>query len=135
MKRIATAMSVFLIAACQPGTNPDPVPAFETMQWVEREPRGTVVGRVVDEKTKLGLPDVYLRINSTPLRGAISDPSGNFRHYDVPLGKHVISVTKDRYAFSGEGPGPVVDILAHGTVQLGDILLTAVSPSPSPSSP
>ena len=90
-----------------------------------RLPTGTVTGRVIDERTKIGVPDVMVEIqNVTPRVTARTDSSGNFVLNQVPQGKQVVVVNKPNYVYMATQGSIIADVLPNSTISLAQINLT-----------
>jgi hypothetical protein len=90
-----------------------------------RLPTGTVTGRIVDERTKMGIPDVFIEIqNVQPPVAARTDASGNFVLPNVPQGKQIVVVNRPDYVFLATQGSIIADVMPNTTVNLPVILLS-----------
>ncbi|MEB3285339.1 MAG: 6-bladed beta-propeller [Candidatus Sericytochromatia bacterium] len=90
-----------------------------------RLPTGTVTGRIVDERTKMGIPDVFVEIqNVQPPVAARTDASGNFVLPNVPQGKQIVVVNRPDYVFLAAQGSIIADVMPNTTVNLPVILLS-----------
>lgn len=88
-------------------------------------PTGTVAGRIVDERTGMGVPDVFVEIqNVNPPVSARTDASGNFMLQSAPQGKQILVMTKTGYVYTASQGSVIADVLPNSTVTLPQILLT-----------
>lgn len=59
----------------------------------------TIKGKVVDKESKFPLPGVNVIISSLdPIKGSVSDGSGNFKITDVPIGRQTVQISFIGYA-------------------------------------
>jgi uncharacterized protein YjiK len=90
-----------------------------------RVPAGTVTGRVIDERTKMGIPDVYVEVqNVSPAVTARTDSSGNFSLQNVPQGQQIIVVNKPDYVYLATQGSIIAQVLPNATVSLAQINLS-----------
>lgn len=86
---------------------------------------GTVTGRIIDERTKMGIPDVFVEIqNVQPAVSARTDSSGNFVLQAVPQGKQIVVVNRPDYVFLATQGSIIADVMPNTTVSLPQILLS-----------
>jgi hypothetical protein len=97
-------------------------PSFGNMN---RLPTGTVTGRVVDERTKMGVPDVFVEVqNVNPPVSARTDSSGNFVLNTVPQGDQVVVLNKPGYIYMATQGSVIAKVLPGTSVALPQVNLT-----------
>jgi hypothetical protein len=90
-----------------------------------RLPTGTVTGRIVDERTKMGVPDVVVEVqNVTPRVSVRTDSSGNFVLNQVPQGKQIVVVNKANYVYMATQGSIIAEVMPNSTISLAQINLT-----------
>ena len=90
-----------------------------------RLPTGTVTGRILDERTKMGIPDVWIEVqNVQPPVSTRTDSSGNFVLQNVPQGKQIIVVNRPDYVFVATQGSIIADVMPNTTVALPQIMLS-----------
>lgn len=93
--------------------------------YMNRLPTGTVTGRIVDERTQMGVPDVVVEVqNVTPRVGARTDSSGNFVLNNVPQGKQIVVVNKPGYVYLATQGSIIADVMPNTTVSMAQVNLT-----------
>lgn len=93
---------------------------------------GTVAGRILDEKTQMGVPEVIVEVmNVSPRVTARTDASGNFVLSNVPQGNQIISVNRADYVYMATQGSIIANVLPNTTVTLPQILLTPAIASAS----
>lgn len=86
---------------------------------------GTVTGRITDERTRMGVPDVVVEVqNVTPRVFARTDASGNFVLTNVPQGKQILVVNKVEYVYLATQGSIMADVMPNQTVTIPEIVLT-----------
>ncbi|MEB3195587.1 MAG: 6-bladed beta-propeller [Candidatus Sericytochromatia bacterium] len=90
-----------------------------------RLPTGTVTGRIMDERTKMGIPDVIVEVqNVQPAVMARTDSSGNFVLQNVPQGKQIVVVNRPDYVYLATQGSIIADVVPNTTVNLPTIQLS-----------
>jgi hypothetical protein len=90
-----------------------------------RLPTGVVTGRILDERTKMGIPDVWVEIqNVQPPVSTRTDSSGNFVLQNVPQGKQIVVVNRPDYVFVATQGSIIADVMPNTTVSLPQIMLS-----------
>lgn len=88
-------------------------------------PTGTVSGRVLDERTKMGVPDVFVEIqNVNPPVSARTDASGNFVLQNAPQGKQILVMNKAGYVYMAAQGSVIADVLPNSNVTIAQVYLT-----------
>jgi len=100
---------------------------------ITSEENGTIKGRVLDARTKSGIPSASVFIKGTTI-GAIADLKGNFVINSVPPGKHEVIVTIVGYGKVSkdvrvqEGKTVTIDIsLDEDAVGMDEVVVTGVA--------
>jgi TonB-linked SusC/RagA family outer membrane protein len=105
---------------------------------VKQAPRaaGSIVGRVVDAATNLGVPSVEILIEGIALH-AFTNDSGQFRISDVPPGTYTLTVRRIGYELTrrpvtvNDGETVTVDVsLKAAPTKLAEIVTTATGTEP-----
>jgi CarboxypepD_reg-like domain/TonB-dependent Receptor Plug Domain len=74
----------------------------------------TIRGRIIDKDSKLPLPGAnVLLINSNPVLGTVSDPDGNFRLTQIPVGRQGIQIT-----FVGYKPATIQNLIVGSAKEI-----------------
>lgn len=125
---VALALAASFLAGCgRPYTSPEPYPGSaggNGFPQVPQLPSGTVVGRVVDTRTGLGVPDVEVAVVGVmPARSTRTNGSGDFTLNQVPASKVKLSLFKQGYTYLASNGDVVVDVLAGTTVTAPEIKL------------
>jgi hypothetical protein len=107
-------------------------PALLAAQTPAVVPPASLVGRVVDEAQKRGLPDVQLSIFALN-RGTLTDSTGSFRMDDLPAGLHFVVLRKIGYeaqtvSIAFEGASTVERTIAMKKVAVLDTISVRESP-------
>lgn len=90
-----------------------------------RLPTGTVTGRIVDERTKMGIPDVWVEIqNVQPAVSTRTDSSGNFVLQNAPQGQQIIVVNRPDYVFVASQGSIMATVMPNQTVSVAQINLS-----------
>lgn len=123
---VALALAASFLAGCgRPYTSPDPYAGNSGgtgFPSTPQLPSGTVVGRVVDSRTGLGVPDVEVSVlGVVPARSTRSNGSGDFTLNQVPANKVKLSLFKQGYTYLASYGDVVVDVLAGTTVTAPEI--------------
>lgn len=88
-------------------------------------PTGTVSGRVVDERTKMGVPDVFVEVqNVQPPVTARTDSSGNFILQNVPQGNMILVVNKPDYVYLATQGSLIANVMPNTTVSIPQVMLS-----------
>ncbi len=90
-------------------------------------PTGTVTGRVVNSRTKLGISGVQITlmgVGSTANRSTTTDGAGEFILQNVPAAKQKLALYKQGFTFLSVNGDVIVDVMAGQTVTSPDIVLT-----------
>lgn len=123
---VALALAASFLAGCgRPYTSPDPYQGGTGGGGYTQTPTlatGTIVGRVVDSRTGLGVPDVEVSVlGVVPARSTRSNGSGDFTLNQVPANKVKLSLYKQGYTYLASFGDVVVDVLAGTTVTSPEI--------------
>ena len=93
--------------------------------YMNRLPTGTVTGRIVDERTKMGVPDVFVEVqNVNPPVSGRTDSSGNFVLNNVPQGDQIVVVNKPGYIYMATQGSIIAKVMPNATVSLAQVNLT-----------
>lgn len=93
--------------------------------YMNRLPTGTVTGRIMDERTKMGVPDVFVEVqNVNPRVSARTDSSGNFVLNNVPQGDQIVVVNKPGYIYMATQGSIIAKVMPNTTVSLAQVNLT-----------
>lgn len=96
-----------------------------TGSYMNRLPTGTVTGRILDERTKMGVPDVFVEVqNVNPPVSAKTDSSGNFVLNNVPQGQQIVVLNKVGYVYMATQGSIIANVVPNTTVSLPQINLT-----------
>lgn len=90
-------------------------------------PTGTVTGRVVNTRTKLGISGVQITlmgVGSTANRTTTTDGAGEFTLTQVPAAKQKLALYKQGFTYLSVNGDVIVDVMAGQTVTSPDIVLT-----------
>ncbi|MEB3187172.1 MAG: carboxypeptidase regulatory-like domain-containing protein [bacterium] len=104
----------------------DPGPSSGIGQ-VTQLPTGTVTGRIVNARTKLGLAGVQVLLlgaAASANRSTLTNGAGEFTLTQVPAAKQKLALYKPGYTFLASNGDVVVDVIAGSTVTTADIPLT-----------
>jgi hypothetical protein len=86
---------------------------------------GSVTGRVVDDRTKMGVPDVIVQVQYvSPAVQTRTDSSGNFSLTNVPQGSQVVVVNKPGYVYMATQGSIIATVMPNTTVSLPEIGLS-----------
>ncbi len=123
---VALALAASFLAGCgRPYTSPDPYQGNtggSGFPSTPQLPSGTIVGRVVDSRTGLGVPDVEVSVlGVVPARSTRTNGSGDFTLNQVPANKVKLSLFKQGYTYLASYGDVVVDVLAGTTVTSPEI--------------
>lgn len=126
---VALALAASFLAGCgRPYTSPDPYQGGTGGGGFTSTPQlatGTVVGRVVDARTGLGVADVEVSVlGVVPARSTYTNGSGEFTLNQVPANKVKLSLYKQGYTYLSTFGDVVVDVLAGTTVTAPEIRLS-----------
>jgi len=126
---VALALAASVLAGCgKPYTSPDPYQGGNGgsgFPQVTQLPSGTVVGRVVDTRTGLGVTDVEVSVLGVmPARSTRTNGSGDFTLNQVPANKIKLSLFKQGYTYLAANGDVVVDVLAGNTVTAPEIKIS-----------
>jgi hypothetical protein len=132
LAQLTTVVAVLMATGCGRAPVQTALPIGDGDQFVQpingysaRVPAGTVTGRVVDERTKMGIPDVYVEVqNVSPAVTARTDSSGNFSLQNVPQGQQIIVVNKPNYVYLATQGSIIAQVLPNATVSLAQINLS-----------
>jgi uncharacterized protein YjiK len=127
---VALALAASFLAGCgRPYTSPDPYSGSNGSSGLPQTPQlpsGTVVGRIVDARTGLGVADVEISVLGVmPARSTRSNGSGEFTLNQVPANKVKLSLYKQGYTYLASYGDVVVDVLAGNTVTAPEIKIAA----------
>lgn len=90
-----------------------------------RVPSGTVTGRIVDDRTKMGIPGVIIQVqNVSPPVTAQTDSSGNFVLNNVPQGDQFLVVNKVGYVYMATQGSITAHVVPNSTMALPQIVLS-----------
>lgn len=123
---VALALAASFLAGCgRPYTSPTPYQGGNGGSGFPQTPQlasGTIVGRVVDSRTGLGVPDVEVSVVGVmPARSTRTNGSGDFTLNQVPANKVKLSLFKQGYTYLASYGDVVVDVLAGNTVTAPEI--------------
>jgi sugar lactone lactonase YvrE len=96
-----------------------------TMQSSFQQATGTVTGRIVDERTKMGIPEVWVEVqNVQPAISTRTDSSGNFVLQRVPQGQQILVVNRPDYVFVASQGSIMATVMPNQTVAVAQINLS-----------
>ena len=132
MAGLALAAAMLTTTGCGYGTVSAALPAGNENSMLtpsglglNRLPTGTVTGRIVDERTKIGVPDVIVEVqNVNPPVSARTDSSGNFTLNNVPQGDQIVVLNKAGYVYMATQGSIIAKVMPNTTVSLPQVNLT-----------
>jgi len=129
-KSLALGLAVLTVASCGRNATMQALPAGDQGAFLQpgsfgiRVPTGSVTGRVVDERTQMGIPDVVIEVqNVTPPVSVRSDSSGNFVLQNVPQGDQVLVFSKPDYVYIATQGSVIAKVLPSQTISLPQVSL------------